>query len=371
MQNMFSDAVYATDKDRADCRELIRHGSRSFFAASLLLPAWVREPAYAVYGFCRLADDGVDLGTDKHAAVARMMRRLDGIYGGAPDNIPADRALADVVLKHNIPRVLFDALIEGLAWDAEGRRYETIGDLYSYGARVAGAVGTIMARLMKVHDPDALARACDLGVAMQLTNIARDVGEDAREGRIYLPLAWMREAGIDPDAWLANPVHTDALASVVERLLADAERLYRKSESGIARLPLSCRPAIHAARCIYAAIGDQVTRKQYDSITSRAVVSTRRKVGLAGWAAFEAALLRVRTSDAALAETKFLVDACEASPPPGANSEINGRIEWLLDLCGRLEERETRRVTVREMARMSRLGGLADIGGGAGTPQSQ
>ncbi len=98
-----------------------------------------------------------------------------------------------------------DALLEGFAWDAAGRRYDTLDDLLDYAARVAGAVGAMMAVLMGVRDPALLARACDLGVAMQLTNIARDVGEDARAGRLYLPLAWLREAGIDPDAFLADP----------------------------------------------------------------------------------------------------------------------------------------------------------------------
>ncbi len=343
MRNMFSSGSFASEADRTECRALIRHGSRSFFAASLLLPRSVREPAYAVYGFCRLADDDVDLGDDKHAAVNRMTRRLDGIYGGTPDNVSADLALADVVRDHNIPRALFDALIEGLAWDAEERRYETLEDLYAYSARVAGAVGTIMARLMKVTSSDALARACDLGVAMQLTNIARDVGEDADAGRIYMPLAWMREEGIDPDVWLKDPQFDPKIARVVERLLTEADRLYKRAESGIAGLPLACRPAIHAARCIYAAIGREVTRLEFNSVNTRAVVSTRQKIALAGWAAFESSLLRVRNNDKALAETRFLVEACESSPPPGPSIPIEGRVAWLIELCGRLEERERMR----------------------------
>ncbi len=101
-----------------------------------------------------------------------------------------------------MPRALPEALLEGLAWDAQARRYATLSDLYDYSARVAAAVGAMMCVLMGVRDADALARACDLGVAMQLTNIARDVGEDARERRLYLPLDWLAEAGIDPDAFL-------------------------------------------------------------------------------------------------------------------------------------------------------------------------
>jgi 15-cis-phytoene synthase len=108
-----------------------------------------------------------------------------------------------------LPRELPAALLEGFAWDAAGRYYETIDELHDYCARVAGSVGAMMALIMGVKNKQVLARACELGNAMQLTNIARDVGEDARNGRLYLPRSWMREAGIDPQAWLARScIHT-------------------------------------------------------------------------------------------------------------------------------------------------------------------
>ena len=132
---------------------------------------------------------------------------------------------------------------------------ENLDDVQAYAARVAGSVGAMMTVLMGIRDPATLARACDLGVAMQLTNIARDVGEDARSGRLYLPRAWLRAEGIDPDAWLAAPIFTPAIGHVVARLLRAADQLYRRAEDGIAGLPRGCRPAIFAARHIYAAIG--------------------------------------------------------------------------------------------------------------------
>ena len=119
---------------------------------------------------------------------------------------PADRALADIVHRYAIPRALPEALLEGLEWDARAQRYEDLDALCAYAARVAGSVGAIMSVLMGVRAPEVVARACDLGIAMQLTNIARDVGEDARRGRVYLPLQWLRSAGIDPDAFIAAPV---------------------------------------------------------------------------------------------------------------------------------------------------------------------
>ena len=136
----------ATEGVDADAlRTLMRGGSKTFFAASLLLPARVRAPATALYAFCRLADDAIDLGEDKHAAVALLQRRLDAIYRGQPEAFDADRALAPVVARYAIPRALLDALIEGFVWDANGRHYETLADLQAYGARVAGTVGAMMA----------------------------------------------------------------------------------------------------------------------------------------------------------------------------------------------------------------------------------
>jgi phytoene synthase len=184
--------------DMAHCVAAIKHGSRSFHAASKLLPRRLRDPALALYAFCRLADDAVDLQQEKAAAVLRLHERLDLAYLGRPRNAPADRAFAAVIEEFEMPRALPEALLEGLAWDAEGRRYEDLSGLRAYSARVAAAVGAMMCVLMCERRREALARACDLGVAMQLTNIARDVGEDAREGRLYLPLDWMSEARLDP-----------------------------------------------------------------------------------------------------------------------------------------------------------------------------
>jgi hypothetical protein len=185
----------------------------------------------------------------------------------------ADRALACVVHQAGLPRILLDALLEGFAWDAEGRRYETLEDLHDYAARVAGTVGAMMSMVMDTRSPSALARACELGLAMQLTNIARDVGEDARAGRLYLPLQWLREAGIDPDAWLQQPEFSPAIAKVVQRLLHAADTLYRRAERGVAELPRDCRPAIQAARLVYAEIGREIEAAGFDSVNRRAVVS--------------------------------------------------------------------------------------------------
>lgn len=135
---------------------------------------------------CRLADDAVDVEGGSLAAIAELRGLLDLAYSGRPLSRPIDRAFAETISRYGIPRELPEGLITGLEWDAVSRRYDTLEDLEAYAVRVAGTVGAMMALLMGTTSPELIARACDLGVAMQLTNIARDVGEDARMGRLYL-----------------------------------------------------------------------------------------------------------------------------------------------------------------------------------------
>lgn len=300
--------------DIAHCRAAIRTGSLSFHAASRLLPSRVRDPALALYAFCRLADDAVDDSDDKATAVLALRDRLDLVYGGRPRNAPADRAFAAVVQDFEMPRVLPEALLEGLAWDAFSRRYDSFPDLRSYCARVASAVGAMMCVLMRVRDADALARACDLGLAMQLTNIARDVGEDARAGRLYLPLDWLAGEGITPEALLSNPVSDARLKRLTGRLLDEAATLYRRSEAGVGLLPLGCRPGIFAARHVYAGIGTALRRLDLDSINLRARTTGRQKLGWLGLSVARAAASTVLPNPAVLhappvPEVAFLVDA--------------------------------------------------------------
>jgi phytoene synthase len=337
---------HATLADRTVCRQMIRDGSKSFHAASKLLPADLRDPAYAVYAFCRIADDAVD-DAEAHAdATERLRVRLDGIYEGAPRDHPVDRTLADVVSLHKLPRPLFDALIEGLEWDQAGRVYDTIEDLHAYSARVASAVGAIMTCLMGRRAPATLARACDLGVAMQLTNIARDVGEDARRGRVYLPTQWLRDEGLSRDGLIADPVFTPALGRVVARLLADADELYAASRCGIAGLPLACRPSINAARRLYAAIGDEIAANGYDSVSRRAVVPLRRKLSIAAVAAVEAYIPAGRACEDGLDATRFLVAAVRehGADDACAMAEAESGAEWIVLMLHALEERERERL---------------------------
>ncbi len=357
------DAEMRQRMDLRDCETLMRSGSKSFFAASVILPSRIRAPATALYAFCRLADDTIDLESHLHGgpqgALDHLEHRLQRIYDGCPSPVPADRALASVVAEFGIPKSLLDALLDGFAWDLQSRRYDTLAQLQDYGARVAGTVGSMMAIIMGTRDARALARACELGVAMQLTNIARDVGEDARLGRLYLPRDWMREAGLNPDAWLNDPCFSPALGSVIARLLAEANVLYQRAAFGIAKLPRDCRPAIQAARLVYAEIGREIERAGFDSVARRAFVSPQRKLALMIVALGAAAVSvepRRSVADrepAALTAIQYLVDASEpvAVEPPSGTAPVSThrahrrprsfdeRMSWTIGLFEKIEER--------------------------------
>ncbi len=326
------------EQDLRDCQRLMRGGSKSFFAASRVLPADIRQHAMALYAFCRIADDAVDLVAAKASdqqtgqrlqrqALESLYQRLDQIYDDCPFDHPADRAFARLVQRVALPKSLPLLLLEGFAWDAQARRYPSIVALEAYAVRVAGSVGVMMAYIMGLRHPLVLARACEMGMAMQLTNIARDVGEDARAGRLYLPADWMEQAGLDPQAWLSAPCFHPELARVIKRLLAHADTLYRQSESATPYLPWRCRPAILAASRVYAEIGRALESASFDAVNRRAVVGATRK-----WQLIALSLLRSATpaKPAALSAAGELSSLAEAIRPVIESLIRSGHADWQL-----------------------------------------
>ncbi|MBT8479123.1 MAG: phytoene/squalene synthase family protein [Gemmatimonadetes bacterium] len=269
----------ALAEDRRACRRLLREGSKSFYAASVLLPPRVRDDAGAVYGWCRVADHAVDR-TDRPAEALESIRAgLERVYVGRPKGA-VERAFADAVFRHRISRDIPEAMLEGFEWDVTGRRYANLSEVIDYCVRVGSTVGAMMTTVMERRDPETLSAACRLGVAMQLTNIARDVGEDARTGRLYLPLDSLEEAGVVPDVWLASPAAVDGIRASVNGLLDDADDLYAAAWPGIERLPPRCRPAIRAAALVYAEIGRKVRDADCDSVSQRAWTGKAEKARL-------------------------------------------------------------------------------------------
>ncbi|MBI1386388.1 MAG: phytoene/squalene synthase family protein [Rhizobiales bacterium] len=288
-------------------RERIERGSKSFAAAARLLPGGMRDSAYMLYAWCRYCDDAIDgqelgfaasphtagteLPADPAETVARLRERTLAACRGNPDS-PVFEALTRVVERHSIPHGQPLDLIEGFAMDARAHSYETLEDTLRYAYHVAGVVGLMMARVMDVSERDTLLRACDLGIAFQLTNIARDVMDDAALGRTYLPADWLAEAGIDSEE-LTSPHLRAAVAKVTVRLLDEAEQYYRSAEVGIARLAYRPAMAIAAARIVYRAIGAGVRARGPAAWDRRVSISRPRK--LANLALSPIAVLMART----------------------------------------------------------------------------
>ena len=306
----------------AASRRAIARGSKSFSLASKLLPPRVRDDAVVVYAYCRRADDAVDLAApgEAHSALAELSRELDAVFGGAPPRDGVLAAFRDVVSRRAIPRAYPQALLDGLAMDVRGARYETLADVCSYGYRVAGAVGLMMCHVMGIRDEGALVPAAHLGIAMQLTNICRDVAEDWQRGRLYLPADRLAVCGApDLAAALGQGFPERArgpVAAVVAGLLAEAERYYASGDAGLWALSPRCRVAVRAARLIYAEIGAEIARRGFDPLAGRAIVPRRRKLALAARASFAArgpsGDVRIPRRELSLSEA--LADAA-GSPP--------------------------------------------------------
>jgi phytoene synthase len=345
------------------CVAMMKGGSKTFFAASRLLPPRIRAAAIALYAFCRVADDLVDEAPAGEAPLAVLNHRLDMIYAGTPQDHVEDHALHLVVQQYQLPRHLLDALIEGFAWDSAGRIYNSIEEVHDYAARVAGSVGAMMCWIMGLQNIETLERACEMGVAMQLTNIARDVGADAALGRSYLPRRWLIEAGVQPEEWLANPESSPGIQIVVARLLTEADRLYKQSQHGIAALPPDCRAAILAASMIYREIGVQLRREGLDSVHHRTVVSTTRKLVLLASAWTQASWIRMaETPPVTLKAIQYLAQQCQnisaSSQYAGAyfpNRAMPQRVAWVFDL---LERRENERLNGRQHERVNSRQGV-------------
>lgn len=328
--------AHASPADHARCRQMLRVGSGSFNSAAKLLPQRLRDPITVFYAFCRLADDCVDHSNDKMASLERLRSRVDQCYSGKPLAQPVDRAFTDLLNTRPMPRQIIDLLLEGFEWDTLDRRYSTISDVRAYGVRVASTVGAIVALLLGVRDRDTIDRACSLGVAMQLTNIARDVGEDANAHRLYLPTDWLMEAGVTPQEFLDNPAPDSRIRACVVGLLEEAQVWYRHAQAGIARLPRSARAGIYAARYIYADIGRVIGRNGFDSVTTRAVVSRRRKLFLLLASCASAVKPSTMRQRAGVPEAQTLVDiATNAANQMPAEPDLTDRMVWAASILAR------------------------------------
>ena len=268
-------------------KQVIQAGSSSFAAAAKLFDPDTRRSTVMLYAWCRHCDDVIDgqqLGHGQRegsrdgslqrlAELEALTRRA---CAGQRCGILAFDGLAEVVRQHDIPPALPLEHLAGFRMDVEGVRYETLSDTLHYCYRVAGVVGLMMARVMGARDPAVLDRACDLGLAFQLTNIARDIVEDAAIGRVYVPLQWLHTAGIPADE-LCEPRHRQALAGVASRLLAAADPYYASARAGLAALPVRSAWSVATARDVYREIGRKVHARGAQAWDMRARTSGAEK----------------------------------------------------------------------------------------------
>lgn len=248
------------------CRWMIKKGSKSFSLAAKLFDPETRDAAFFLYGWCRYCDDQIDDAgkTENQEELAKRVKALKenttAAFSFAPQREPVFVALQYIVHRYGIPAHYASELIEGMAMDARGTRYGTLKELLLYCYRVAGTVGLMMSHVMGLRDECALKHAADLGIAMQLTNVARDITEDAAMGRIYLPLNWLQEAQI-PAAEVAAPEYREKLAMLSLRLLREADRYYRSGDAGLWHLSFRSACAVSAARQVYSEIGSLLLRR--------------------------------------------------------------------------------------------------------------
>jgi phytoene synthase len=260
--------------------------SKSFALASRLLPNDGRDEAAVVYAWCRRADDAIDLAppSDQARSVTRLRRELENIYDGEAQADPILAAFQAVALHHRVPRVYPEELLAGMAMDADGTAYGSYDEVLSYCFRVAGTVGLMMSHVMGVRDPAALKHAAHLGMAMQLTNICRDVHEDWQRGRLYLPDDCLAAGGAsDLRARLGGDLPAEAcgaVASATRELLCRADDLYASGDRGIPLLSFRCAWAVRTARLVYADIGRVILARDADPFAPRAAVGTARKLRL-------------------------------------------------------------------------------------------
>jgi 15-cis-phytoene synthase len=269
----------------------------NFYYSFLVLPPDKRRAIIAVWDFCRAVDDAADeVGEGSTEAamneVARWRRELAAAFGAGTPDTPQGRALAPLVKPFNLPRESFDALIEGVEMDLGPRRYETFDDLYEYCIRVASAVGLICLEIFGYEDPRSRQYAIDLGVALQLTNILRDVPGDLARGRVYIPQEDLRRHGCTEEdlaresAEAGGGVRSSAVKALLRQQGDRAREYYTRAAKGLPRRDAKRLAAAEIMGAIYRGILDRIERSEYD-VFSRVVRIPRPRralIAAATWA---------------------------------------------------------------------------------------
>jgi phytoene synthase len=266
------------------CQQITKREAKNFYYGFISLPEPKRHAIYAAYAFSWQCDDAVDsqhTRTEKLQALGKASERLRQCYAGTPAD-PVMLALSDAITRYHIPVAYFEALLEGMTMDIEASRYRTFEDLRSYCYRAASVIGLICVEIFGYRQPQAKTFAVDLGIAMQLTNILRDLKEDAERGRIYLPQQELRDFGVSEEDILAGRL-TDQLRALMRY---QARRARKYFASGIRLLPLlppRSRMCTAVLQGLYAEILSRIEEANYDVFSKRISLSTLEKTQLTAW----------------------------------------------------------------------------------------
>ncbi|NTW62616.1 MAG: phytoene/squalene synthase family protein [Chlorobiaceae bacterium] len=270
------------------CRQISKHHAKTFYLASLFLPKKQQNPIFAMYALLRTVDDLVDLAEDKltngqitRDEINRLLEewkiRLRNCYAGQPGSDPIMTAWYDTIQHYSIPLELPLDLIDGVAMDIEFKPFETFDDLYVYCYKVASVVGLMTSEIFGYTNKDALQHAIELGIAMQLTNILRDIGEDIDRGRIYLPREDLRRFSYTEKEFMQKKMNGNFL-ELMKFQINRARHYYRSSEKGIPMLEKNSRFAVMISSLNYSNILNAIEENNYDVFSQRAYRSFYQKI---------------------------------------------------------------------------------------------
>jgi len=283
-----SDAAFTQDARAAYeyCRQLTFTHAKTFYFASHFIPKEKRNACYAVYAFCRYVDDLIDVAvengdvtpSDAQRIVEQWKSAIQNVYNGHTAAHPIVVAWEDTLRQFAIPRHLPEELIEGVLMDTHVSRFNTFEELRVYCYKVASVVGLMTSEIFGYSSKQALEHAIDLGIAMQLTNIIRDVREDAQRGRIYLPLNELQKFGVDENDVLSLTMSRQ-LRDLIEAYVQIADSYYDRADAGIPFLEKDSRLTVTLMSVNYRRILHEVRRADYDVMRGRARTSIARKIG--------------------------------------------------------------------------------------------
>lgn len=282
-----------------ECKRLNALHGKTYYLATLLLPAAKRPPVHALYGFARYADEIVDdlastLSPEEKALALRTWGDsvLADLRKGSSDDL-IGRALVDTVNRYSIPLYYFDAFMTSMEMDLTVTRYKTYDDLMKYVYGSAVVIGLEMLPILGYNDPRAIEAATALGTAFQLANFIRDIGEDIDRGRIYMPLDELEQFGVSEEMLLQRQM-TPEIVEAIKYQIARVKDLQNIAEAGIKYLDPISRPCIRAASELYCGIVDEIEANGYDVFTKRATTSQWRRLRVAGFAFIQTLFLRMR-----------------------------------------------------------------------------